>query len=61
MIFKERQSDDEKINVSITIDKNLQDNLNEVKRNKKYRKLSPKINDLLWIWINKIFREDNQE
>ena len=58
MVILERKIDDAKINISITIDKNLVNNLEEIKKKKKYRKLSPQINDLLWDWLNKEEKED---
>ena len=58
MVILERKIDDIKINISITIDRNLMNNLEEIKKKKKYRKLSPQINDLLWDWLNKEDEED---
>jgi len=61
MQMKKRISDDTKENVAITLDTNLKHNLVQLKKAKKIRKLSPRINAMLWEWINNEFQEIREE
>lgn len=51
MEFKKRVVDDEKERVTLTLDKNLIDNLDKLKKIKRIRKLSTKMNAVLWNWF----------
>lgn len=46
-----KRINEEKENVTITLDKTLVKNLKELRRKKKLKKISPLINELLWLWL----------
>ena len=62
-MYKERNTsgEDGKIPVTITIDKNLFENLQEFRKEHGLKTLSGRINDLLWDWLNNQIRKINTE
>jgi len=63
--IKERLPGDNKINIQVTVDENLKNNIDVLKKHKRISALSPQINDFLWekyqSSFNKIQKEENQE
>lgn len=52
-LFEELKDKEEKVKVSITIDKSLLEDLNNYKKEKELKELSPMINIILKDWLNK--------